>query len=412
MNERRDLLESLLAVLQVDRVDDRLSLRVREPDLDRLLVRRVEHQRHAHLLDEHLEEAAQVGHFVAVGLLGGDVHQVRPPLDLRPRDLRCLVPLLQGDQVAELLRSEHVGALADDDRPDVVADLQRIHAGECAPETRRDRARREAGGDLRQPGDVPPVRAAASAQEVQPPVLAEARQGPRQHLRGLQVAAVLVRQARVRHAGDAGPRQLGERADVVGHELRTRGAVQPQVEELPVLQRDRQRLDRLAGQHGPHRLDGAAHRDRDPLLGWERILEPIDPDQARFDVARVLRGLEQEIVDASLVQPARLRLVVLDELLERHSAGHRDGLGGGPHRPGDETRAVLRPEGVGLRAREERGRAVDLHCLLLQPVFREHQRGAAEGVRLQDVGASLQVSAVDAADDVRPGEVQGLVASL
>ena len=38
--------------------------------------------------------------------------------------------------------------------------------------------------------------------------------------------------------------------------------LRPEVEEIEVLERGGQRLDRLAGEHGAHRLDGAGDGDR------------------------------------------------------------------------------------------------------------------------------------------------------
>jgi len=68
----------------------------------------------------------------------------------------------------------------------------------------------------------------------------------------------------------------------------------------------------------------------------------------------------------------------------------------------ESRRAGLVKQIAGLG--EDRGRAVDLDGLVLQPVFGEHQRGRAERVRLQDVGASLQVPAADGADRVVTSE--------
>ena len=407
-----DLLEALLAVLEIDRVDDRLALRVRERRLDGLLVRRVDHQRHADLLDQDLEEAAQVGHLVAVGLLRRDVDYVRASLHLRASDFRRLVPLLLRDQVAELLRAEHVGALADDDGSHVVGDLQRVHPGEGAAPPRRDDARLQAWSDLREPGDVAAVRSAAAAHQVEPAVLAEAPEGPRQHLGSLEVLAALVGQSRVRDAGHSRSGELRERADVIGHELRTRRTVEPEVEELDVLERDRQRVDRLARQHGAHRLDGAAHRDGHPLPGRKAALEPIDADQTGLHVAGVLRRLQQEVVDAAFVQAVRLGLVMLDQLLEGHSAGDGDRLGGRSHRTGHETRFVARRTSICFRARQRRRGPVDLDGALVQAVLGEDERRAAEGVGLEDVRTGLEIAAMHPADDFRTRHVQDLVAAL
>ena len=62
--------------------------------------------------------------------------------------------------------------------------------------------------------------------------------------------------------------------------------------------------------------------------------------------------------------------------------------------------------------RQARGGGVDGVHLVLQVVFREHDARAAEGIGADDVGAGLQVGAVDVAQHVGAGEVQMLVAAL
>ena len=101
------------------------------------------------------------------------------------------------------------------------------------------------------------------------------------------VLAALVGQARVRiHAHEArGDRR--ERAQVVGHELGAGGAVEPDREEIEVLERDVERLDALAGQHGAHRLDGAAHHQRQRRRRPRRM-RLAHADGGRLDVERVL----------------------------------------------------------------------------------------------------------------------------
>ena len=100
----------------------------------------------------------------------------------------------------------------------------------------------------------------------------------------LLVVAVLVGQAGVRvHAHEArGDRR--ERAQVVGHELRAGGAVEPDREEVDVLERGIERLDVLAGEHRAHGLDGAADHDRE-LDARPRAIARSDADAAGLDVA-------------------------------------------------------------------------------------------------------------------------------
>ncbi len=64
------------------------------------------------------------------------------------------------------------------------------------------------------------------------------------------------------------------------------------------------------------------------------------------------------------------------------------------------------------RDRELGGAPVEGARLVLEPVLRQHQRSAAEGVGLDEVGAGREVGPVDVEDDIRPGADQDLVAAL
>ena len=67
---------------------------------------------------------------------------------------------------------------------------------------------------------------------------------------------------------------------------------------------------------------------------------------------------------------------------------------------------------IGRLAREPGGRQVDLMGARGQAVLREHQRGRAEGVGLDDVAAGFQVAFMNRADELGPGENQILVATF
>ena len=100
--ERRDLLEPLLAVLQVDRVDDRLALTVPQRDLQHGGVGRVDHQRHLDAPRELAHEAVHVGRLVAVGIGEADVEHLGAGLDLGPAHLGGVVEALSHHQLLEL----------------------------------------------------------------------------------------------------------------------------------------------------------------------------------------------------------------------------------------------------------------------------------------------------------------------
>ena len=111
------------------------------------------------------------------------------------------------------------------------------------------------------------------------PASRKRREDALEDLRPLGVAAVLVGQAGVGHAGDAGAADLGERAHVVGHELGAGGAVEADVEEVGVEQRDGERLGVLAAEHGAGGLDGGRDGDRELPAGLREGL--LDADQRR-----------------------------------------------------------------------------------------------------------------------------------
>ena len=81
------MLEAGEAVLQVDRVEDRLALAVGEGALHDGGVGRVDHQRRLDQADEAVEERLDVADLVAVGVLEADVEDLAAGLDLGAADL-------------------------------------------------------------------------------------------------------------------------------------------------------------------------------------------------------------------------------------------------------------------------------------------------------------------------------------
>jgi hypothetical protein len=84
---------------------------------------------------------------------------------------------------------------------------------------------------------------------------------------------------------------------MLAHQLRPSGAVEAEIEEIGVEQRYRQRLGVLAGQHRAGGLDGDRHRHWQTPPGLIERRE--DADGARFDVAAVLTGLEQQVIGSA-----------------------------------------------------------------------------------------------------------------
>ena len=88
-------------------------------------------------------------------------------------------------------------------------------------------------------------RPAAAADRIDPPLLDEASHLEREALGRLLVVPALVRQSRVGIRGDEAGRHLAERAQVIRHELRTRGAIEPDVQKFEMIERSQERLDGL-----------------------------------------------------------------------------------------------------------------------------------------------------------------------
>ena len=108
--------ELLLALLEADRVHDRLALHAAQAGLDHRPLGAVDHDRHARDLGlgrDHVEERGHGGLGVEHGLVHVHVDDVRAAAHLLGRDLERRREVVGEDQVGEAARPGHVGALAD-----------------------------------------------------------------------------------------------------------------------------------------------------------------------------------------------------------------------------------------------------------------------------------------------------------
>ena len=115
----------------------------------------------------------------------------------------------------------------------------------------------------------------------------------------------------------------GQLLDVRPHLRRAERAVDADGEERRVRDRVPARLDRLPGQRaagGVGDRDRGHHRQADAGVGEELL----DGEERGLQVQRVERRLRQQDVDAAVDQAARLLVVGVDELVERHAAKARD----------------------------------------------------------------------------------------
>ena len=213
-----------------------------------------------------------------------------------------------------------------------------------------------------------------------------------------------------RHLGDVGPHLLGAER-----------AVEPDGQRRDVADRAPERLGDLAGQRAAARVGDGAGDDDGPAPA--ALLEDgLDREDGGLGVEGVEDGLDEEQVSAAVEQAVGRDRVRRDELVEAHVAGARvvdvgrDGCRprGRPERPGDVPRLVrrLRRGLVGRPAGEPGRLEVELVGKLLHAVVGQGHRVGVEGVGLDDVGAGVEVLAMDRGDDVGLGEGEQVVVAL
>ena len=169
--------ELLLALLQRDRVDDRLALAALQPGLEHRPLRAVDHHRQARDLRlgrDHVQEPAH--RLLRLEQVGVHVHvdQVRAAAHLLERDVDGRAEVAALDQPPEARRAGDVRALADQDEAGVLRDRERLQPAEARhPPARRHDPRLEPAHRRRDRGGVRRSRAAARAGDVQEAVVRE-----------------------------------------------------------------------------------------------------------------------------------------------------------------------------------------------------------------------------------------------
>ena len=207
-------------------------------------------------------------------------------------------------------------------------------------------------------------------------------------------------------------RVLREVADWLAHVLGPRRAVEADHVDPEPFKGGHRARDVGAEQHaaadveGDLRLDGDAAAD----LG-EEALESSD---GRLDLENILRRLDEQDVDAPLDEGAGLLVEVLDQLVE--GDGREGGVAAGGEHPGRSDRAgdvagVLGGREFVAGCAGEAGRGdVELVRFLSDPPFGESAGRGLEGAGLDDVAPDGEEGLVDAADDVRAGQDQVVIA--
>src|ERR1035441_8658692 len=254
------------------------------------------------------------------------------------------------------------------------------------------------GADVRRRG------AAASAHEIEPAAIGEFFQLRRQRVRRLAEFPFGVRQTRIRIARDAVPRHLVERPYVVGHQVRTGGAVHSHAQQIVTFDGGVECVDGLPAQHGPGAFDGDTPPHRN--LPSEIARQSLHRHQSRLEAARVEAGLDQQKVGPAFDQAFGLQVVIGAQRGEGGGAGDVEVFVGGPHGTGDEARLVRRGVLVRDLARQLRGGEVELVFAVFQMVVGEGDSRPTEGICLDDVRAGFQILAMDVLYDVGPRDVE------
>ncbi len=315
--------EYLFALLEADRVDDRLALHALQPRLDHRPLGGVDHHRHARDvgLGGHQMQQARHGSFrVQHALVHVDVDHLGAARNLLAGDVKRGAVVAGLDQLAELGGAGDVGALADVDEQAVLVDVEWLQSRQAALDRLRRHAPRGAARKSRvhQP-DVLGGRAAAAADDVHQPRLAELAQDFRGLGRRLVVFAEGIRQPGVRigaHVGVGDPRELG---DVRAQRRATERAVEADAQRLRVADRIPERLGRLAREQPAGGVgDGSRDRQRQRHPGL------IEQRQRRVNgglgVQRVDHGLYQQQIGTAKRQRACRVQVGGDQLIEADAA--------------------------------------------------------------------------------------------
>ena len=188
--------ELLFALLEADRVDDRLALHTLQARFQHGPVRAVDHHGHAGHVGLGGQQVEELGHDlrpVQEALVHVDIDDVRPALNLLASDGNGFAQVALADQPGEFLRSRDIGPLADHDEGAVGTDHQRFQAAEDGVAVRRRRAaRRTVVHGVGDGADVGRRRAAAAADDVHPAALGKFAQHGGHLRRRLVVAAELV----------------------------------------------------------------------------------------------------------------------------------------------------------------------------------------------------------------------------
>ncbi len=419
------LLELLDAFLHRDRVDDALALDALEARLDHFPLGGVDHDRHAgdvRLAGNQIEEGHHGLLRIQHAFVHVDVDHLGAGLDLLQRDFQRLGVVVLADQASEFGRTGDVGALTDVDEQRVAVDGEGLQARQATGlGNLRDHAGRVFADGLGDRLDMRGGGAAAAADDVE-----KARGGElfyhRSHLRrAFVVFAEGVRQAGVGVRGNLGAGLAGQLFQVRPQFLGAERAVQPHGDGVGMAHRVPEGFGGLAGQGAAGGV-GDSPGNHDRQFETDLFEHPLHGEDRRLGIEGVEDGFDHDQIGATFDQAAGGFAVVFHQFVEGDVAvagvidvrGQRAGTAGGAEDTGDETRAVGRLGGLGVRdfTGQAGALAVQLVDQLLHAVVGLGYAGGVEGVGFENVRAGIQVGFLDGLDDVGARQQQQVVVAF
>ena len=416
--------EGLLALLQRDRVDQRLALHAFQARLDHLPFRTVDHDGDAGNVRLGGDEVEIFRHRLGgidEALVHVDVDDLRAVRHLVARDVERGRVVAGRDQLAEFRRTGDVGTLADVHEGDGVGQREGFEAGKAhVAGNVGNFARPVAGGGPGNGADMVRRRAAAAADHVDEAVAHEALD-LRGHLLGaLVILAEGVRQAGIRVGADEGLRDGGDFGEMGAHRIGAERAVEADGEGGGMAHRVPEGLGRLAGERAAGQVGDRA-RDHDRQLDALFLEHFARGEDRGLGVQRVEDRLDEDDVGAAVDEAAHLIGIGEPQVVEGDGAVAgivdvgRDGGGavGRAERAGDEAAPavlLLRPQAGA--AGKARAVAVEFVDHVLHAVVGLGDRCGGEGVGLEDVGAGERIAVVDVLDRARLGQRQQVVVAL
>ena len=403
--QQQPLMRRMLAILEIDRIDDRLAAMQLERLLDHRRLGAVDHQRRVHIGGEAGDHLGHLGHLIAAHEGGANIERVRALVHLLAPDGEAPVPILPLLRLAPFLRAIGIATLADREIRILLTQRHRAiktgHGGHPnGGPLSGGRPRRPKPAQHRiQRLDMRRVGAAAAADQIDP-ILAHKPLDPARHLgRRQRITRPPIDQLGQPgiglHRNQPGP-VLREIRQMLRHLARPGGAIDPD-------QRHIKRMDHRAGRRNirPHQqCPGGLHRH----LNKNRRGHPapgasdLGPIDRRLDLQRILTRLDQDRINPACDQPLglhakrRLQRVIAD-VPERRQLGPR---------PNPAQHKALPPvaEPIHRLARQLGGFLIDRKSLITHAKFAQGDGRGAKAVGLDHIRAGGEIRAVNVAHQI------------